>query len=213
MVLTSLAIGTLFLLGGASFWAARAADVEEPAFQLVSGDGPFELRLYGPTIEARTRLDDSSRSSMSGGFRRLASYIFGGNDRNQSIAMTAPVSRFEGEGGWNMSFTMPSEWELEQLPQPLREDVNLISVESKLVAALRFSGWARPAVVEKKEAELLAAIKDAGLRVVGPIRLAQYDPPSQLPPLRRNEILVPVARTEQVVPSDSALKQRAPTSD
>lgn len=194
MVVTILAFGLLFVLGGASFWAARAADVEEPQYRLLPQEAPFELRLYGPTIEARTTLGDDSRTSMSRGFRRLAGYIFGGNDQSQSIAMTAPVSRFRQGQDWKMSFTMPSEWQLENLPKPLRKDVSLIAVEGQLVAALRFPGWARPKLVERKEQQLLALIQESCLEAVGPRRLAQYDPPSQLPPLRRNEILIPVQR-------------------
>ena len=105
MVLTGLVLGLFFVLGGASFWAARAADVEEPPYSLLPQEGPFELRLYGPTIEAQTVLRDDSRGSMSSGFRRLAGYIFGGNEQNQSIAMTAPVSRFQQGDDWKMSFT------------------------------------------------------------------------------------------------------------
>ncbi|GIS92356.1 MAG: hypothetical protein CM1200mP21_06510 [Candidatus Poseidoniales archaeon] len=47
----------------------------------------------------------------SGGFRRKADTSLG-NQRNQSIAMTAPVHMWKSEGGSKMAFIMPSEHEM-----------------------------------------------------------------------------------------------------
>ena len=67
-----------------------ASDIEEPGWVLLDQLDAVELRRYEPTIEARTALDSSAQTSS--GFRRLAGYIFGGNETGESIAMTAPVA-------------------------------------------------------------------------------------------------------------------------
>ena len=69
---------------------AMASSIEEPAWELVDQIGPVELRRYEPSIQARTPL--KSKRETSGGFGRLAGYIFGDNDGGQKIAMTAPVT-------------------------------------------------------------------------------------------------------------------------
>lgn len=81
------AIATLVLsmCGG----AIMAADIEEPGFDLLDQFGAVEIRHYEPTIQAQTIL--ASDAATTSGFRRLAGYIFGGNDRGMEIAMTAPV--------------------------------------------------------------------------------------------------------------------------
>jgi hypothetical protein len=43
------------------------------------------------------------------GFRRVASYIFGGNDKNESISMTAPVFMEMGNNT-KMAFVMPKNY-------------------------------------------------------------------------------------------------------
>ena len=45
-----------------------------------------------------------------------------------------------------------------------------------------------------KTAELDASLRGAGFLPVGPAVVAQYNPPSVPPPMRRNEVLLPIAR-------------------
>lgn len=67
-------------------------------------------------------------------------------------------------------------------------------VPAQTAAALRLSGrWSRTSY-QRKERRLLAAVAEAGLRVVGPPRYARYDPPWTPWFRRRNEVVVPVER-------------------
>ena len=68
---------------------SMASDIEEPEWHLVNTLDSVELRHYSPSVQARTTLDGSGETLV--GFRRLAGFIFGGNDRSEQIAMTAPV--------------------------------------------------------------------------------------------------------------------------
>ena len=139
----------------------------------------------------------------------LAGYIFGGNKRRQSIAMTAPVAQepssekiamtapvtqIKNAGTWTVRFTMPSAYTLQMLPEPNDPKVQLRSLPATRFAVLRFSGWALPHSVAAKSAELIAATKAHKLLVSGSITLAQYNPPWTIWFLRRNEVMVPVQR-------------------
>ena len=62
------------------------------------GDG-VEVRRYGPRIAAETTVAADEDRARSAGFRRLARYIFGGNHRDEEIAMTAPVAQQSGRRG------------------------------------------------------------------------------------------------------------------
>ena len=167
-----------------------AGDIEEPQWDLVETLGKVEVRHYAPSVQAVTELPNSAGTSK--GFRRLAGYIFGGNERSQSIAMTAPVQETLTDGSPVMAFTMPSEYALEDLPSPTDERVSLVPVPAKMVAVVRFSGWATGSKVAKMREQLLATLEERQIELVGEPVLNQYNPPWTAPFLRRNEIAVEV---------------------
>lgn len=171
-----------------------AENLEEPTFTLVQAYDDFEVRAYEPTIQARVKTaDGGSRGGDSGGFRRVASYIFGGNQSSSRIAMTAPVSMWEEEEqGW-LAFTMPSAYAMEHLPQPNDAGVVLVECEQATVAVLSFSGLTSPRKVARLETALRKAVVREGLKVAGPVVLAVYENPwTTLPFRRRNELHVRV---------------------
>jgi hypothetical protein len=182
---------------------------ESPKYEVLVKSGDMEIRSYAPYVVAKTVVepgqgDDPQRE----GFRRLAGYIFGSNERKQSIAMTAPVvssesqknlerdgqkiamtapvTEVEKDGGWVMTFMMPSRYALEDLPMPKDPRVSLEPVPAKIVGAIRFSGQRRNQDKLRQLSEWLAG--QAGYEISGQPAFAGYDPPWTLPFLRRNEI-------------------------
>ena len=185
---------------------------EEPHYIATPvGDG-VEVRRYGPRIAAETTVAADEDRARSVGFRRLARYIFGGNHRDEEIAMTAPVAQQTGRRGdeiamtapvaqarqsgdtWTIRFFMPSKWTMDTLPKPDGDDVTLVEVPGETVAVLRFSGDRGPSAVAAKTDELVATLRDKHIDVVGEPVAWFYDPPWTLPFRRRNEIAVPVAQ-------------------
>ena len=167
-----------------------ADDVEEPRWELLTALDSVEIRQYEPSIQAVTQLQSSGETSQ--GFRRLAGYIFGGNERSQSIAMTAPVEETLEQNSPMMAFTLPAEYALEDLPAPDDGTVTLRPVAGRTIAAIRFSGWATSGAVQRKQKELLAVLDQHGIVTVGVPALNQYNPPWTLPFLRRNEVAVEI---------------------
>lgn len=187
---------------------------EEPAFTLVQRDGDFEVRDYPALVVAEVSVGGGRDEASNAGFRLLAGYIFGGNTRRQSIAMTAPVvqervtsetiamtapvTQSGGGGSWVVRFTMPSTYTIETLPTPNDARVRLVPVSPQRYAVVRFSGLAQPAEVERRAAALSAFIAREQLRATGPQSLARYDPPWTLWFMRRNEIWIPIESGEGV---------------
>ncbi|WP_371876898.1 heme-binding protein [Phenylobacterium sp. LH3H17] len=185
-----------------------AMAVEEPAFKAVLREGAFEVRDYPALVVAEVTVSGDQKEAAGKGFRLLAGYIFGGNKRRQSIAMTAPVAQAptsekiamtapvtqtQSSGEWVVRFTMPRAYSIETLPEPNDPKVHLRMVPPVRFAVLKFSGLARKDDVAAKTAELEKLAGTHHLRALGPASLAQYDPPWTLWFMRRNEVMIPVA--------------------
>ena len=170
-----------------------AETYEEPEFEVLREYKRFEVRRYPDSIQARLLTPGTGWSGSSGGFRRIAGYIFGGNERDQSIAMTAPVHMWQADEGAMMSFIMPSEHALGDLPRPNDDGIEISQVDGYVVAALRFSGFSRTSKARALMGKLTRMAEAEGLNPTGYPILAVYDNPgTTLPFLRRNEILLPI---------------------
>ena len=183
--------------------------VEEPAFKAVFREGAFEIRDYPALVVAEVTVSGDQMAAASRGFRLLAGYIFGGNKRRQSIAMTAPVAQAstsekiamtapvtqtQREGEWIVRFTMPSAYSLATLPEPNDPEVHLRALPRARFAVLRFSGLARMDNVTAKTEELKKLAATHHQRTIGSPVLAQYDPPWTPWLMRRNEVMITIER-------------------
>lgn len=180
-------------VGAAAVYAQR--QTEQPEFALVRADADFELRDYRPLIVAEVSHSGSRERASGPSFRRLAAYIFA-QDRpegGESIAMTAPVLQDEIQPGeWRMRFVMPSKYTLSTLP-PAPADIALTQMPARRMAAVRFSGNGSDRDLALMEARLRDWITGQGLLPAGEAEFAFYDAPMVPGPLRRNEVLIPVA--------------------
>ena len=205
MTLRRIALGAML---GATLFGTDAMAVEEPAFRSVLHEGAFEVRDYPALVVAEVTVSGDQKEAASKGFRLLAGYIFGGNKRRQSIAMTAPVAQaptsekiamtapvtqIQSAGEWVVRFTMPSAYSMDTLPEPNDPKVHLRALPPARFAVLQFSGLARKDDVAAKTAELEKLARTHHLRAIGPASLAQYDPPWTLWFMRRNEVMIPIA--------------------
>ena len=186
--------------------------VETSAYEVLRHDGAFELRRYKGYLTANVRVAASSYGQAANeGFAPLADYIFGNNHESdriamtapvsagraccQKIAMTAPVTAGRSQDDYLVSFTMPSEYSMADLPQPNNPLVTLESVEAHLAAAVRFSGHMSEKSFSEARAELEEWMGEQGLSSVGEPVSAQYDAPWKPGFARRNEVLIPVEDT------------------
>jgi hypothetical protein len=175
--------------------------LETPEYELISKDDGFEIRRYSEMIIATTSVQADYKSSTSSGFRRIASYIFGGNDKEMKIAMTAPVISdcpSEGLNTFNISFVMPKEYSIDDLP---KANTSLVSIEQESlgdVAVLTFGGWATESRSISYQQKLSALLKKSGIEAQGGFMVAQFNSPWALPMFRKNELMVRIINKSSV---------------
>lgn len=157
--------------------------IERPQYDVVERLAKnIEVRQYGEQTWISTVGTTDNAS-----FSVLASYIFGNNKEGQNVAMTAPVIT---DG--TMSFILPSALSQESAPTPNGQPIQFTTVAPRQVATLKFSWLTSPERVEKKTAELLAALRERGIQTQGEPFLMRYNDPWTPPFMRRNEIGVVV---------------------
>ncbi|WP_197711960.1 SOUL family heme-binding protein [Polynucleobacter necessarius] len=165
------------------------------------------MRLYEPMILAEVQVEGDLDQASSQGFRLIAAYIFGENQVNQKIAMTAPVaveqqsakiamtapvSIESNSGQWIVSFVMPAEYTIESLPKPLNPKVQIRQIPQVRRAVFQFSGFYNSQKVADKTLELEQWMKGMNLVPLGDPKFARYNPPWTLLFMRRNEVMIDV---------------------
>jgi hypothetical protein len=205
-----LAVGILILAGG------PVLATEEPRYEVVKQYEAFELRRYAPQLRADAEVTGEFETAGNQAFRILAAYIFGANRKQETlamtapvdmrpaagsekIAMTAPVTMVPKDGGaqrgtYVFSFVMPAGYTRATLPQPTDPRVMIREVPARLMAARRYSGTWSESRYREQESILIEAVAQARLRTAGPPVFARYNSPFALWFLRRNEVLIEVAK-------------------
>ena len=118
--------------------------IETPKYKLIKKEGGFEVRDYDPMIVASTSVESNYSNATSIGFRRIASYIFGGNSAGMKIDMTAPVitNTPATRKVYEIQFIMPSRHSFTDLPKPSVGNVSIKNINLGKTAVLKFGGWA-----------------------------------------------------------------------
>ena len=169
--------------------------IEQPTYKVLSTKNGIEIRDYEEYWVAEchvANVADLSQAS-SRAFGRLFNYISGENSASQKIAMTSPVQQIPADTGWLVSFVVPKDVSLGEIPVPANSSISIRKVDAGKYAALEYSGLWNDKKFAAKSDELLKACERSGLAVVGPVSSAVYNPPFMPPFLRRNEVLVRLA--------------------
>ncbi|KAF8775314.1 hypothetical protein HU200_004722 [Digitaria exilis] len=149
---------------------------------------PEKIAMTAPVI--------TSSSESSEKIAMTAPVITTTGGEPEPVAMTAPVITTDGQqasGKVTMQFLLPSKYTRpEEAPRPMDERVVIREVPERKFGVVRFSGVATEKTVREKAEGLRAALEKDGYAVKGPFVLARYNPPFTLPPLRTNEVMIPV---------------------
>jgi hypothetical protein len=201
-------IAVLLLAGGAIFYSYYSSNVEQANYQTLETHGPIEIRDYAPMLVAATEVAGEREVAINSGFRTIAEYIFGGNlsaekvamtapvtqQNSEKIAMTAPVTQQEAAGKWQVRFVMPAGYTLDSLPKPNNPNVRIEAIDAKRFAVIRFSGIADKQNIAGHTQELEKFLLDHDIAAIAKPTFAFYNPPWTLPFMRRNEIMLEIAR-------------------
>jgi hypothetical protein len=168
---------------------SNSLKTENQKYRTVLTDGPMEIRYYpSATFATIYSAETEYKALASSGFRRLAGYIFGGNDQAKSIPMTAPVRMEMGTKGSSMSFVMPERFSENNLPKQ--------KSAPQYVAVISFNGFASDEKISEHRDLLLKFIQAKGIQVAGEYSFLGYNAPYQFWG-RRNEVVIPVLWKEE----------------
>lgn len=208
--MTTTLIALIVIVGLWSVSGFLGSRVEQADYTVLQKMNGYEIREYPPHIVAQTTVKGSYGESMGNGFRIVAGYIFGGNAKKESIAMTAPVVAQKGEktsesiamtapvvattegDSQIISFGMPRSYTMETLPTPTDPRVKIVLIPAKKYAVLQFSWYRSDARVKMMQEKLLSALARDGVVAQGSTAYAGYNAPWTPPWMNRNEVLVEV---------------------
>jgi hypothetical protein len=196
----------LLLLLALSGNAAMA--IEEPAYEVLLETKYYEVRRYQPYIVAEVDVDEDFKRAGNSAFRVLAGYIFGDNEPQQKMAMTAPVESSkgvrmnmtapvtsragDGAGPYTYAFVMERKYTMDTLPKPDNPDVRLVQRAERVMAVHRYSGSWSENRYREHEKLLLDALAVDRVETTGSPVFARYNAPFTPWFLRRNEIMVEI---------------------
>ena len=178
----------LLLLCTLSFFTySKVMSAEEAKYEIIIENNIYEVRKYLDRLAVETISTDQSNS-----FRKLFNYISGGNQKEQKIEMTTPVTRIEKNGIMTMQFYLPKAFDKNNVPIPVRQDLKIVTIEGGHYAVLRYSGRASDSnFIKHKNILEKELLRDNISIISSPIR-ATYDSPFTLPMNRRNEAMFKV---------------------
>lgn len=193
-----------FVLAAALLSPLAAPAIEEPAFEVVRTIDKIEIRQYAPYVVAEVLINASAEEAGNQAFPILAGYIFGKNEGERKMEMTAPVTQTAqpvkmnmtapvtqsaaAGGGFIVQFVLPRDVKLADAPRPLDPRVMLREVPGQRTAVIRYSGTWSQANYDEHLSRLKTALNVAGIAWSGEPVFARYNGPWTPWFMRRNEI-------------------------
>jgi hypothetical protein len=181
-------LGILFL-GSQIYLYMSSNTIEEYPYTVIKEYDDFEIRQYEASLFTSVTLKMGAYNKASRkGFSILGGYIFGANEKKESISMTSPVS-MSLEDEMTMMFMVPKEFSKETLPKPENQNIEFIQMPEKKMAAITFGGWANDKKIEQYKAKLISVLAENNIKHNNTFSVLGYNPPYEVL-FRRNEIIV-----------------------
>ncbi len=185
--------------------------IEEPAYTVRENKDGYEIRDYAPYIKAEAEVTGTYQEATEQGFRIIADYIFGNNQKRESISMTTPVlesptentseniamttpvlESSNGTATRTIAFVLPSKYTLDTLPTPNNPAVKLTAVPARTVAVLQYTWYPTEKRTDAKKEQLRSYLIRDKKVITGTTETARYNPPLSMPLTLRNEIIIPI---------------------
>ena len=205
------ALAALLLAFTAATASTPVSAYEEPAYEVARKTDQFEIRRYAPYVVVETEMRGEYDQARNDAFRKLFAYIGGANRVQAKLEMTVPVvmepaaekiemtvpvlTGTEPDGNRQvMQFVLPARFDEQTAPQPTDSQLRVRRVDAQWLAVRVYSGRASDSNYRENAFELMRALAAAELTPAGPARFAVYNGPFTPWFLRRNEVMVPIAR-------------------
>ncbi len=189
IILVSVSVILLGFLAVQAYAMSTSRNIESYPYTVIQEYDDFEIRQYEASLFTSVTMPTDKYEEASGkGFSALAGYIFGGNERNEKIAMTSPVA-MSLEDSMTMMFLVPKAYKKEDLPKPNTESITITEMPAKKVAAITFGGWADSEKIDRYQAELRKALDREGIAYTNKSYFLGYNPPFEMVG-RKNEVII-----------------------
>lgn len=158
---------------------------ERPKYKTIE-KGDLEIRAYSP-MKILSRIEKGRHEwAINKAFTRLAAFIFGNN-----ISMTIPVFQKKNSKGVILSFFIPDHVDLPEVEKELYVE----EIPERTIAVFSYTGLNNPLAMDRAKRKLKNLLRNRGdLEALGEVFWAQYDAPSTIPLLRKNEAMVEVKK-------------------
>ncbi len=182
----------LLILG---FWVLVPIFLETPKFIILENNKYLQIRKYDEMTIAKIITNGERYDGLRNGFIPLARYIGAKERDGPKISMTAPVMQQKrGENKWEISFFIPSKFDVNQLPISKNDNIEITRIPSIILAVITFNGVANTELLDNKLSELNKGLEEIAFKIIPntePI-YSYYNDPSTPGFLRKNEIMIPV---------------------
>ena len=171
------------------FFLNSQRNIETYAFTIIDSYETIEIRQYEASLFTSVQMPSNNyRKTSSKGFSVLAGYIFGGNDKEEKIAMTSPVT-MSLKDSTTMLFLVPKKYTRDNLPVPNDSSIEFKDVPEKKVAAISFGGWANDSKIASFKKKLIDVLESKGIHYTDNFYFLGYNAPMEVFN-RKNEIIV-----------------------
>ena len=171
------------------FFLNSQRTIETYAFTIIDSYETIEIRQYEASLFTSVQMPSNNyRKTSSKGFSVLAGYIFGGNDKEEKIAMTSPVA-MSLKDSTTMLFLVPKKYTRDNLPVPNDSSIEFKDVPEKKVAAISFGGWANDSKIASFKKKLIDVLNSKGIKYIDNFYFLGYNAPMEVFN-RKNEIIV-----------------------
>jgi len=171
------------------FFLNSQRNIETYSFKVIDTYETIEIRQYEASLFTSVQMPSNNyRKTSSKGFSVLAGYIFGGNDKEEKIAMTSPVA-MSLKDSTTMLFLVPKKYTRDNLPVPNDSSIEFKDIPEKKVAAISFGGWANDLKIAAFKKNLITALNIKGIEYTDNFYFLGYNAPMEVFN-RKNEIIV-----------------------
>ena len=170
------------------FYTLNAESLEGDNYIVIERVDDVEIREYKKLIYASYTPKNVSERNNS--FRNVAGYIFGDNEKEEKIDMTAPVV-IKLHNKNEMAFIMPKKYTLKNLPIPKNIDIKIYEEPSSVKACLKYSGYSNVRIEKRKIKKLKEQLKKYNIEHQNDFEVLVYNSPYQFLN-RKNEIVVSI---------------------
>ena len=167
------------------------ANAEEKHYTVIKKIDDIEIREYKKLIYASYTPKDKQDKNNS--FRKVAGYIFGGNNTSENIAMTSPVV-IKLHNKNEKAFIMPIQYAINELPSPDNKEILLYEEPAQVKASIQYSGYTNSRIEQKKIAQLKKVLKKNNIKHNNDFEVLVYNSPYKFIN-RKNEIVVSIEIT------------------